>query len=165
MPSTWHKTDPTFRVMPEEVAHALVSMAKTRGMTEMCGFVMKDFTVWPIRNTHSKPDQNFTMDPKQTVDIMMDKLEDVIGIYHSHPRGRERPSKGDLEGWHYPAWRYWIVTFKDVYEWRITSDNAQPIRRDGTIGLPDMAYPVLAPTVALRRTGGLTPAGSDGVSA
>ena len=37
-----------------------------------------------------------------------------LGIYHSHPTSRSRPSSRDVAQFHYPEVSYWIVSLKGV---------------------------------------------------
>ncbi|MHB8410311.1 MAG: M67 family metallopeptidase [Candidatus Acidiferrales bacterium] len=60
--------------------------------------------------------------------IRADDLE-MMGIYHSHPRGENRPSSRDIECAYYPGTAYFIVS--------PLADAAQPVRafsiRDGFV--------------------------------
>lgn len=140
--------------MDPDLARALVREAQQGAPNEVCGFVLQDWMYLPINNISATAQRNFSMDPDEMLNVLMHESENVIGVYHSHPGGTKEPSETDIAGWQYPMFRYWIVTYQDVYEWRIEDDCAKPVRRDGTTGLRGMAYPVLAPAEALRREGG-----------
>jgi proteasome lid subunit RPN8/RPN11 len=59
----------------------------------------------------------------------------ILGVYHSHPRGRARPSETDLAEAHYPDWIYVIVGLggarAEVRAFAIAGGRARavPIRR------------------------------------
>lgn len=151
-----------YEQMDVDLAEALRKEALAGGLREVCGFVMRGWNYIPIENVNPDPEREFTMHPDQMVHVMSRDFNNILGVYHSHPRGHYRPSDTDIYGMRYPEFRYWIVTHKDVYEWRIENDISKPVRRDGSTGLfDDMAYPILAPAEALRRAGGCTPSHSD----
>lgn len=137
--------------MDPDLARELVREAQAGAPNEICGFVMEGWNFLPITNTAATPTKNFEMDPDELIHVLLHDADGVLGVYHSHPAGQKEPSSTDIAGWRYPMFRYWIVTYQDVYEWRIEDERAKPLRRDGTIGLNGMAYPVLAATEAVRR--------------
>jgi proteasome lid subunit RPN8/RPN11 len=58
----------------------------------------------------------YEMDPAQLIATLRDLRssgEDLIAIYHSHPRGPARPSKSDIERAYYPAAAYLIISLAD----------------------------------------------------
>jgi proteasome lid subunit RPN8/RPN11 len=136
----------TWEPMHEVLAKALVSEAHGAAPNEMCGFVMLDphWTYIPVNNCHPRPQQHFQMEADGMLEVLRYNSHQVAGIYHSHPRGRKEPSPDDVEIMRlYRQFRFWIVTYNNVYEWSLDNDVARPVRRDGTLGR-DLAYPVLA---------------------
>lgn len=61
--------------------------------------------VLPVKNAAASP-VRFSMDPKAQLRAMqqieMEGLE-LVGIFHSHPRGPSEPSKTDIEEARYPV--------------------------------------------------------------
>lgn len=135
--------------MPADLARYLVQEAQAGAPNEVCGFILRGWHYLPITNISGNPRRTFVMEPLEMMEVLRSVAEEVLGVYHSHPGGSPRPSDTDIEAWRYPQFRYWIVTYRDAYEWRIADDRAQPVRRDGTTGPDDMAYPLLAPAATL----------------
>jgi proteasome lid subunit RPN8/RPN11 len=114
--------------MHNNVKVALMKAAAEAYPREICGFVLYNkesgwMTSYPITNTAEEADK-FYMDEKELVEIHEKAHAYIIGMYHSHPKGRIEPSTSDCEN--APEGRYWIVTLDDVYEWDMSGD--QPIR-------------------------------------
>ena len=57
---------------------------------------------------------------------------DVVGAYHSHPRGPASPSPADIAEAMYPEWTYVIVGLAgrrvDVRAFRISNGSARAVR-------------------------------------
>jgi proteasome lid subunit RPN8/RPN11 len=110
--------------MPEQVQSALTAMARS-SPREICGFILGDWTICPIRNV-AKNDRDFEMDQKEQISFFTKYFNYVIGVYHSHPGGRETPSDRDIA--YAPArMRYWIVTPERVIEWEIRDGVATEV--------------------------------------
>jgi proteasome lid subunit RPN8/RPN11 len=135
-----------FEPMPVDLARTLVREAQAAAPNEMCGFVIAGWSYIPIPNSHPEPDRHFNMDEVSMLDVLTHNAHEVLGVYHSHPSGRTGPSPDDIglmRNYSVHGFRFWIVTYNNVYEWRIHDDEARPVRRDGTNGSTDLAYPVL----------------------
>jgi proteasome lid subunit RPN8/RPN11 len=101
--------------MPEMVRDALTAMARSSPDREICGFILGDWSICPITNV-AENDRDFKMSDADVISFFTMNYGSVLGIYHSHPSGREDPSEADIE--YAPArLRYWIVTASDVIEW------------------------------------------------
>lgn len=104
-------------MMPEMVRNALTAMARRSPEREICGFILQDWAICPIDNI-AEHDHNFKMSDQDIIDFFTVNYGAVLGMYHSHPSGREDPSEADIE--YAPArLRYWIVTPSNVIEWEI----------------------------------------------
>lgn len=89
---------------------------------EHCGVVLDDYTTMEIRNIATE-DREFAIAGEDLCDALVmhgKDLENVIGIFHTHPSNRPHPSCGDMQGWPVGKLRYFIVTQSDVYEWKRT---------------------------------------------
>jgi proteasome lid subunit RPN8/RPN11 len=136
----------SFEPMPDELARTLVREAHGAAPDEMCGFIMSGWNFLPIPNCHPEPSRYFEMNTEMMLEVLQDNAHNVLGIYHSHPRGNKEPSgydAGMMRNYSVHGFRFWIVTYNNVYEWRIHRDNPTSVRRDGTNGSTELAYPVL----------------------
>lgn len=86
--------------------------------------------VFPAANVAAEPATGYEIAPRQIVDMMREfrarKLE-FLGIYHSHPNGKNEPSERDVELAYYSEAIYLIISPQ--------SDAPKPVRafsiRDG----------------------------------
>ncbi len=92
---------------------------------ELCGFILQDNEIVEVRNVSNTPLKSFEMSAADLSEKLRGKVDDITGIWHSHPRGQTHPSYTDLRaiacGAIQPHWTYYIVTFTGVYEY----DTAQ----------------------------------------
>ena len=103
--------------MPEMVRNALTAMARISPDREICGFILDDWSIYPIENV-AENDRDFKMSDSDVIDFFTMHYESVMGLYHSHPSGREDPSEADIE--YAPArLSYFIVTYNNVIEWEM----------------------------------------------
>lgn len=138
--------------IPPVLAYSLVTLAQEEFPLEACGFILDNASYLPLRNTHRRPLHNFEFDPDEQIAVQTKWQERITGVWHSHPHGarnRHRPSHSDLE---FPyAWRYFIVTLHDVYEWRIVDGSASPVvPSTGETGSHKLAYPILGCSAQVR---------------
>jgi proteasome lid subunit RPN8/RPN11 len=105
-------------VMPTAVRRALVAHARRERPDECCGLLVGTgsrvaFAV-PARNVDASPTTRYRIDPRQHLDLQrvlrgaVPPIE-IIGVYHSHPRGEAVPSESDVAEAHYDEWTYVIV--------------------------------------------------------
>ncbi|HUA01430.1 MAG TPA: M67 family metallopeptidase [Candidatus Aquilonibacter sp.] len=84
--------------------------------------------VFPATNVARDPARNYEIDPRETVRLMREfrqqKLE-FLGIYHSHPNGKDKPSEHDIELAYYSEAIYFIIAGKTE---DVTSVSAFSIR-------------------------------------
>lgn len=107
--------------------------AKTPAL-ECCGLLAgRDGIITHIfhaENAHPQPSTGYEIAPQELFRVMKKireaKLE-LLGIYHSHPRGENCPSRRDIERAFYPDTPYFILS--------PLPDALQPVRafliRDG----------------------------------
>ncbi len=118
--------------MPWAVASMLMRLAVSSPDREICGFITKDWNIRVVENI-AQGGHDFEMDPDRQLSIYREYGRDgILGVYHSHPSGRQGPSDTDIT--FAPPWfRYWIVTFDAVTEWEIrdgcATELAAPIHR------------------------------------
>ena len=112
--------------MPLTLARSLVIVANQNADREVCGFIMRDWSLYPIANM-ARGSSSFQMDVEMLSEFYQRHLSRAIGIYHSHPNGRELPSEEDWNQW--PAvpsgLKYYIVTKQNVIEYKM--DGTEPV--------------------------------------
>lgn len=84
---------------------------------ECCGLLAgRDEIITAIvaaRNTHPNPAVAYEIAPQELFRVMKKLREDklqLLGIYHSHPRGDNFPSATDIERAFYPDTPYFILS-------------------------------------------------------
>ncbi|MCU4751014.1 M67 family metallopeptidase [Halobacteria archaeon AArc-curdl1] len=107
-------------VVPDSVRKALVEAARDAGPEECCGVLGGAFdpqrsrvTSWyPAANAADQPRERYLIDPTVQLEIferLEDSGEDIVGFYHSHPRGPPVPSQTDVDAAAWPDRSYVIV--------------------------------------------------------
>jgi proteasome lid subunit RPN8/RPN11 len=70
-------------------------------------------TVYPLRNVAGNPETRYEAAPEdlfQASKMIREKGEELIGVYHSHPRSEAFPSPTDVQLAFYPDAVYFIVS-------------------------------------------------------
>lgn len=111
--------------MPISLAHGLLQFAGTTS-EEVCGFVLRDWSFLQTNNVAVNPKREFFIDPTVQADLVNNRFNEILGIFHSHPGGSQYLSPADIAAFPPDPWRYWLVAGNRVIEWRRLSD--------GTIG-------------------------------
>lgn len=95
------------RIEPKDFHH-MVDQCRKAYPREACGLLLgkedRVHLVWPLRNVSPRPDR-FWADADQQLSafsFMEESSLELTAIYHSHPDGRARPSKVDLERAYWP---------------------------------------------------------------
>src|SRR5215472_9692403 len=98
-----------FAVMREE--------ARKAPAQECCGLLAgRDgiiSAIFPVRNAHPNPATGYEIAPQELFQLMREMRAQglqLLGIYHSHPRGENRPSRTDIEQAFYPDTPYFILS-------------------------------------------------------
>jgi len=85
----------------------------------------------PVDNVASDPDRFYELDPAEAVAAIEDAEDrgrDVIGFYHSHPRGPAEPSETDRDRATWTDSVYAIVAPEGVVAYRWTGEAFRPLR-------------------------------------
>jgi proteasome lid subunit RPN8/RPN11 len=93
-------------VLPDSVRAELVSHAECGGDEEICGVLAGEYgeersrvnAARPTANVADAPRTRYRIDPEEllaTIEAIEDAGNEVVGFYHSHPAGPERPSATD----------------------------------------------------------------------
>jgi proteasome lid subunit RPN8/RPN11 len=92
-------------VIPAPLMSQIIADARQRQPQEACGLLIgTGQTVQqaiPIPNSDPRPEQGFMLAPQALVTALYDieaTGQNVIGIYHSHPRSAPFPSERDIQG-------------------------------------------------------------------
>jgi proteasome lid subunit RPN8/RPN11 len=79
--------------------------------------------LFPARNAHANPATAYEIAPQELFQFMREiraRHLQLLGIYHSHPRGENRPSPRDVDQAFYPDTLYFILS--------PLQDEPQPVR-------------------------------------
>lgn len=69
--------------------------------------------VFPAENVAPDPAKNYEIAPRETVRLMREFRATglaFLGIYHSHPKGNNKPSQRDIELAYYSEQAYFILS-------------------------------------------------------
>jgi proteasome lid subunit RPN8/RPN11 len=129
--------------IPREVLDGMIAHARRARPRECCGLLVgrgaRVAEAAPMRNV-ARGFTRYRVSPAGHFALRR-ALRDrrpgraILGVYHSHPRGRARPSETDLAEAHYPDWIHVIVGLggarPEVRAFTIVGGRARviPIRR------------------------------------
>jgi len=92
-------------VIPAPLMIQMIADARQRQPHEACGLLIGTSQtvqqVIPIPNIDPHPEQGFVLAPQALVTVLYEAEatgQDVIGIYHAHPRSASFPSERDIQG-------------------------------------------------------------------
>jgi len=119
-----------------EVLEGLLEHARRQAHRECCGLLAgRDGVItqaFPGENVAVDPARNYELAPLEIVRLMREfraRGLDFLGIYHSHPNGKNEPSPRDIELAYYSEAAYFVVSPRP--------DAAKPVRafsiRDGQV--------------------------------
>ena len=97
--------------------HEIISHARDTAPHECCGLIggndARTRTVYPLRNVATDPLVTYEAAPEDLFAAqraMRDRGEQLLAIYHSHPRSNDpQPSETDVRLAYYPSAVYFIV--------------------------------------------------------
>jgi proteasome lid subunit RPN8/RPN11 len=109
---------PTLDV-PDWIIKAMIAEATRANPRECCGLLggqeNQVASIYPLENEAASPDQFLAtaglFEPMRT---MRSRDEQLLAIYHSHPRSPATPSQRDLELNYYPDAVHFIVSLQNV---------------------------------------------------
>jgi len=105
-------------VLAPSLLDRVVDHAKANYPHEACGLLVGRGSAdrfIPMENALGSSTA-YEMDPAQLITTFRDLRgggEELVAIYHSHPRGPARPSKKDIERAYYPEAAHLIVSLAD----------------------------------------------------
>ena len=117
-------------ILPHGLRERIIADAQRTPTIEICGLLAGRNTrctaAYPVRNVSPDAEIAFYMDPQGQIDAMgaiQASGEEMLGIYHSHPRTEARPSARDLAGAAYPGVAYVIISVRDPAQAEIAAFN------------------------------------------
>ncbi len=85
----------------------------------------------PVANVADDPERFYELDPAETVAAIENaetRGRDVVGFYHSHPRGPAEPSEIDHKRATWTGYVYAIVAPEEIVAYRWTGESFRPLR-------------------------------------
>lgn len=135
--------------LPRAAFDAVVAHAVEGAPEEVCGLLGGDLgedrsrvaVVERTANVAPAPDREYAIDPAEQLELM-DRLEadghEVVGFYHSHPRGPAGPSATDVARATWPGRSYVIVDLAGeapfVGAWRWDGEGERFVREVLDVG-------------------------------
>ena len=123
-------------VLPAPAAEAIRAHAAFSHPDECCGLLAgRDAVVrfvYPLTNSNPSP-TTFTIDPTEHFHSWRHAIAngwDLVGAFHSHPNGPDRPSRTDLALANEPEWVYLIVVSGEISGWVIDGKRAEAVTID-----------------------------------
>lgn len=123
-------------VLPADVREEIVAHSREGTPEEVCGVLGGEFdadwshvrSYYPAENAADEPRTRYRLDPEEALEIferLEDHGEEIVGFYHSHPRGPSKPSEIDLEAATWPDRSYVIVSLDplEVGSWRFRDEG------------------------------------------
>ncbi len=114
----------------------MIAHARRDPKTECCGLLAgRDGAItkiFPATNAAANPATSYEISPKETFSLMREMRAEgmeMLGIYHSHPNGKNEPSPRDIDQAYYSEAAYFILSPRE--------DAERPVRafsiRDGRV--------------------------------
>ncbi|WP_137289389.1 desampylase [Natronorubrum halophilum] len=128
-------------VVPAEIRDRILERARDGRPEEICGIFGGEYdpspdgrsrvrSYYPAPNIAETPRTRYRIDPEAQLEIFEalegDAGEEIVGFYHSHPRGPPRPSATDAARATWPDRSYLIVSLEplEVGSWRWRKEGA-----------------------------------------
>ncbi|NGM70043.1 M67 family metallopeptidase [Natronolimnobius sp. AArcel1] len=118
-------------VIPTAIRDEIRERARGGSPAEICGVLGGEFgtkksrvdSQYPAENVADSPRTRYRIDPEEQLEVF-ERLEaggeEIVGFYHSHPRGPDQPSETDARQATWPDRSYLIVSLEPpaVGSWR-----------------------------------------------
>lgn len=122
--------------MPQRILDTMLAHARREPAVECCGILAgRDGVVtriFPAANAAKNPATSYEIAPKEIFERMREMRAEgieMLGIYHSHPNGKNEPSQRDIDQAYYSEAAYFIISPRH--------DAEKPVRafsiRDGRV--------------------------------
>lgn len=100
-----------------DVVRQILAHARQDALRECCGLLAgRDAAITqalPAANASPKPQTSYEIAPTELFRLMREMRAaglDLLGIYHSHPNGKNEPSVTDIERAYYSQTAYFILS-------------------------------------------------------
>jgi [CysO sulfur-carrier protein]-S-L-cysteine hydrolase len=111
--------------IPRSIVDEIIDQARAEHPRECCGLLGGSDSCarnrYPLENRSPEPERRYFAAPEDLFGAMRrmrDAREELVVIYHSHPRGPSYPSQTDIELAFYPEAVYLIVALEPQTEMR-----------------------------------------------
>ncbi|WP_049922002.1 desampylase [Halopiger djelfimassiliensis] len=133
-------------VVPTGIRTAILERARDGRPAEICGVLGGTFgfhrsrvrSQYPAENAAETPRTRYRIDPEvqlERFERLEDRGEEIVGFYHSHPRGPPRPSETDIAQATWPDRSFLIVSLEPFavrsWRWRIADERGGREREHG----------------------------------
>jgi len=120
--------------IPRSIVDEIIDQSRAERPRECCGLLGgRDWRVgtrYPLVNRSPEPERRYFAVPEDLF-VAMRKMreagEELVVIYHSHPRGPSHPSQTDIELAFYPEAAYLIVALEPQTEVRAFQIKEQAV--------------------------------------
>jgi|ERR1700735_3867617 len=103
--------------IPREIEQRLIELARRQPKEECCGLLAGREALitqaLPATNAASDPAKAYEIAPNELFSLMKEMRAgglELLGIYHSHPNGKNEPSPRDIESAYYPEAVHFILS-------------------------------------------------------
>ena len=124
-------------LVPAAIRDAILERARNGRPEEICGIFGGEYdhdgrsrvrSQYPAENVAETPRTRYRIDPEAQLELfdrLEERGEEIVGFYHSHPRGPARPSETDVAQATWPDRSYLIVSLEphEVGSWRWQADD------------------------------------------
>ncbi|MFA9425698.1 desampylase [Natronorubrum sp. A-ect3] len=124
-------------VVPTAIRETILERARDGRPEEICGVFGGEYdpdgrsrvrSQYPADNVAETPRTRYRIDPEAQLELfdrLEERGEEIVGFYHSHPRGPPRPSETDVAQATWPDRSYLIVSLepREVGSWRWRADD------------------------------------------
>lgn len=135
--TTPEKTGPAPLEIPRDLHDAMIAQCLREAPLECCGlmggFAPRVTSIYPMRNAAAS-EHRYYADERDLIAVQLalrDRGEDILAIYHSHPKWEAVPSKADLsENYYGPVPRIIVSLLEEdpvVRIWRLDEDSFQEL--------------------------------------
>jgi [CysO sulfur-carrier protein]-S-L-cysteine hydrolase len=120
--------------IPRSIVDEIIDQARAERPRECCGLLGGSDSHarnrYPLQNRSPEPERRYFAAPEDLFGVMRrmrDVCEELVVIYHSHPRGPAYPSQTDIELAFYPEAVYLIVALEPQTEMRAFQINERGV--------------------------------------
>ncbi|ELY48707.1 desampylase [Natronorubrum bangense] len=124
-------------VVPIAIRDAILERARDGHPEEVCGVFGGGYdpdgrsrvhSQYPADNVAETPRTRYRIDPEAQLELfdrLEERGEEIVGFYHTHPRGPPRPSDTDVARATWPDRSYLIVSLEphEIGSWRWRADD------------------------------------------